>query len=61
LILYKLSEPRKQSEIENEFKPAQRDDVKKSIRFLLDEEILYVTEDGKLSKIENKPKNGFRL
>ena len=61
LILFKLSEPRKQSDIENEFKPAQKDDVKKSIRFLLDEEILYVTEDGKLAKMENKPKSGFHL
>jgi len=61
ILLYELKQPKSQKDLENHFKPAQKEDVKKTIRFLLDEEILYVREDGKLEKTEDRPKGGFSL
>ncbi len=59
--MHQLKEPMANKDLENHFKPSQKEDVKKTIRFLLDEELIFVTEDGKLSLAKDKPRSGFNL
>ena len=61
LILQQVSEPIKQQKLEEHFRPTEKEMVRACIRFLLDEEILVLDEDGKIRKKSSLPKSGFRL
>jgi ATP-dependent DNA helicase RecQ len=61
LILSQLQEPSNPKKLEEFFKPQQKDDVKKAIRFLLEEEVLVLQSDGTLIRKSDLKKSGFQL
>jgi ATP-dependent DNA helicase RecQ len=54
LILHELEEPLLPGLLEERFAPAQREEIRKAVRFLLDEEVLRLNPEGKLEKIVSK-------